>query len=352
MFIRKAYFDRFTFIRLTSPLPRGGGQDSLSARHECETSKKSPCAWHGPCPRADPPSVEACLVPRLRPATGHRGRPCAGNPPPLARAADAAAHNLGRITGPEPCSARASSHRRVHGKVRLERESPMCCEGLGCGRGWCKSESLVQRPRSRAPCRTCGVLCRLWLSALGWLTSGWRRRWCRRSLGHACKMQGSMEPGKIGFSRNWGRVLLGHVLAALTAPGLGLILFMMFSYGASGLAHFGGVVAIGFGLLFSYLLYGAKSLIVVCLASPVFWLLSKPRSPLAAYGGSAAVAAFLGWFVGVWWFAGEEPGFIRRVGTATAITAVAAGVVIVFSWRSSFGVGFGAADAVESRRDG
>jgi hypothetical protein len=139
----------------------------------------------------------------------------------------------------------------------------------------------------------------------------------------------------MNADRDWGRLLFGHALAALVAPGFGTILFMAFSYGASGLDHFGGALAIAFGLLFSYFLYSVKVLMIVCLSSPAFWLLSKLRSPFTAYSVSAALAALLGWFVGIWWFGAEEPSFIRNAAAATAITAAVTGVVLAFSWRSS-----------------
>ena len=137
----------------------------------------------------------------------------------------------------------------------------------------------------------------------------------------------------MNADRDWGRLLLGHALAALVAPGFGTILFMAFSYGASGLNHFGGALAMAFGLLFSYFLYSVKVLMIVCFSSPVFWLLSKLKSPFTAYPVSAALAGLVGWFVGIWWFGAEEPSFIRNAAAATALTATVTGVVLAFSWR-------------------
>ncbi len=139
----------------------------------------------------------------------------------------------------------------------------------------------------------------------------------------------------MNASRDWGRLLAGHALTALAAPGLGIILFMTISYGVSQLGHFGGVLAMAFGLVFGYILYTLKALLVVCLSSPIFWLLSKLHSPLHAYATSATAAALLAWFIGIRWFAGEEADFVRNAGIAAAITGGAAGTALAFSWRSS-----------------
>lgn len=128
-------------------------------------------------------------------------------------------------------------------------------------------------------------------------------------------------------------MVLVHALVVLAGPGVGALLFLCLTLGVRSSFHFGGALAFGFGVLFSYLFYGAKTLLLVVFTSPLFWGLSRTKSRAAAFVLAAIVGAGLGWLFGQVLMTGEEKALVTSASVAAGITGTLAALALESAWR-------------------
>ena len=134
-------------------------------------------------------------------------------------------------------------------------------------------------------------------------------------------------------SRKLGLLVLLHVVVVLATPAIGTFLYLCFTLELGSSMHFGGVLAFGFGILFSYLFYGAKVLLFVFFASPVLWMLAKLKSAALAFIMAGSAGSGMGWIFGQIIMRGENQAIITNASVASAITGVWAALILEFAWR-------------------
>ena len=137
----------------------------------------------------------------------------------------------------------------------------------------------------------------------------------------------------MNTSRGLTAVALIHLAVVLASPAIGALLFLCLTLGLGSSIHFGGVLAFGFGVLFSYLFYGAKIVLLVLLSSPIFWALARLKHHLPAFALAAAVGAGLGWFFGQFLMTGEDEAYVASASLACAITGALGALALEFAWR-------------------
>lgn len=125
-----------------------------------------------------------------------------------------------------------------------------------------------------------------------------------------------------------------HVGVVAASPAIAVLIFLYLTLDLRSSLHFGGVLAVGFGVLFSYLFFGAKTLLVVLLASPIFCGLARVKSGVAAFGLAAVAGAGLGWLFGQTVMTGEEKSFVEAARLSCAITGALAALALEYAWRA------------------
>lgn len=134
-------------------------------------------------------------------------------------------------------------------------------------------------------------------------------------------------------SRNLTRLVLVHVAVVVASPAIATLLFLCLTLDLGSSMHFGGVLAFGFGVMFSYLFYGAKTLLVVLLASPILCGVARVKSGAIAFFIAAVVGAGVGWMFGQILMAGEDQALATNAKLAVAITGILAAMALEFAWR-------------------
>jgi hypothetical protein len=137
----------------------------------------------------------------------------------------------------------------------------------------------------------------------------------------------------MNTSRGLTAVALIHLAVVLASPAIGALLFLCLTLGLGSSAHFGGILAFGFGVLFSYLFYGAKTVLLVLLSSPIFWALARLKHRVPAFALAAAVGAGLGWLFGQFLMTGEDEAYVASASLASAITGAFGAPALEFAWR-------------------
>ena len=100
------------------------------------------------------------------------------------------------------------------------------------------------------------------------------------------------------MSRGLKTVALMHLAVVFVSPAIGVLVFLCLTIGVSSLGHVGGILALGFGVLFSYIFYGPIIVLLVLLSSPILWGLTRLKHCLVAFALAAAVGGGLGWLFG------------------------------------------------------
>lgn len=133
--------------------------------------------------------------------------------------------------------------------------------------------------------------------------------------------------------RNWMRLALTHGIVALVSPLLGVLLFLLFSFNFRDSLHFGGLLALGFGVFFAYLLFGLLTVLAVLAASPVLLAISKVRSVFLALLIAALTGGLAGWLFSTLFVApGETDPYGLAAKLAGCLTGIAGAIVLELSW--------------------
>jgi len=129
-------------------------------------------------------------------------------------------------------------------------------------------------------------------------------------------------------------VALVHAVVILASPAVAALIFLCLTLDLRSSMHFGGVLAFGFGVIFSYLFYGAKTLLLVLLASPIFWGLARMKWGALAFVLAVAIGAGLGWLFGQLSMTGEDKAYATSASLAAAITGALGALALEFAWRA------------------
>lgn len=133
--------------------------------------------------------------------------------------------------------------------------------------------------------------------------------------------------------RDWMRLVLTHGIVALLSPLLGVLLFLLFSFSLRESLHFGGVLALGFGVFFAYLLFGLLTVLAVLAASPLLLAISKVRSVFLALFIAALAGGLAGWlFCTLFVAPGETDTYGVAAKLAGCLTGIAGAIVLELSW--------------------
>ncbi len=138
----------------------------------------------------------------------------------------------------------------------------------------------------------------------------------------------------MNWSTKLTKVALVHVAVVVASPAIAAVLFLCLTLDLGSSMHLGGLLAFGFGVLFAYLFYGARTLLLVLIASPVFWGLAKLKSRAAAFVLAVAAGAALGWLFGQLLVEGEDKTIVTSASLAASITGALAAPALEFAWRA------------------
>jgi len=134
------------------------------------------------------------------------------------------------------------------------------------------------------------------------------------------------------MSRGLKTVALMHLAVVFVSPAIGVLVFLCLTIGVSSLGHVGGILALGFGVLFSYIFYGPIIVLLVLLSSPILWGLTRLKHCLVAFALAAAVGGGLGWLFGQSVMTGEDDAFVASASWASAISGALGAVGLEFAW--------------------
>ncbi|GIX50492.1 MAG: hypothetical protein KatS3mg132_686 [Limisphaera sp.] len=136
------------------------------------------------------------------------------------------------------------------------------------------------------------------------------------------------------MTRGLKTVALIHLAVVLVSAAFGALVFLYLTLGVDSLAHFGGILALVFGVLFSYVFYGAISVLLVLISSPILWVLARLKHRLPAFALAAAVGGGLGWLFGQFVMTGEDDASIASASWASSITGALGALDLEFArWR-------------------
>lgn len=137
--------------------------------------------------------------------------------------------------------------------------------------------------------------------------------------------------------RNWVRLFLAHAIVAAGSPLLGALLFLLLSFNFRDSFHLGGLLALSFGLLFTYLLFGVFAVSAVLVASPFLLAISKIRNAGVAFCAAGLAGAGFGWlFCTLFVAPGEGDIYGLAAKLAGSLTGIAGGIVVEVGWRTSW----------------
>jgi hypothetical protein len=133
----------------------------------------------------------------------------------------------------------------------------------------------------------------------------------------------------------WMRLVLAHAIVALGSPLLGVLLFFLLSFTPQDSFHFGGLLALSFGVFFTYLLFGVLTVLAVLVASPLLLVISRIRNAVLAFCAAGLAGGLFGWVFCTLFVAPGEGGTYGLVAkVAGALTGIAAATVLELGWRT------------------
>lgn len=129
------------------------------------------------------------------------------------------------------------------------------------------------------------------------------------------------------------RLLLVHITIVLLSPGIAALVVLGLTFDWRSPLHFGALLAVGFGIVFSYLFFGVQTLLFVILFSPILSGVARIKSRIVAIALAVLVGMGLGWSFNALFAPSKDRAQMVIGGVAAAITAVVSAVALQVGWR-------------------
>jgi hypothetical protein len=145
------------------------------------------------------------------------------------------------------------------------------------------------------------------------------------------------------------QLIAAHLLVLLASPGVASFITLVMTDMRSSF-HFGGVLAIAFGVVLGYVFFAVQTLLLVVCASPICWVLARVKR--SSYG--FALALSFG-FASGWLFAHltfQQESYALNARTACAITGALASAVLQSAWRRAISSGSSGSSGESSDEEG